>query len=81
MDVAKFKKKPLMGILRGVELGQIAPLMDTIVSSGLEVVEITMNTKNAPQLIRQAVRLSGNRLAIGAGTVLNMQNLKAALKL
>jgi len=69
-----------MGILRGVTLSQIAPLMEVIISSGLETIEITMNTKNAPQLIRQAVKISKNRLVIGAGTVLNMRDLKVALK-
>jgi 2-dehydro-3-deoxyphosphogluconate aldolase/(4S)-4-hydroxy-2-oxoglutarate aldolase len=79
MDLARFKKKPLMGILRGVEPGQIAPLIDTIISAGLETIEITMNTKNAPQLIRKAKKISSGRLTIGAGTVLNMRSLKSAL--
>lgn len=79
MDIAKFKKKPLMGILRGVELSELEPLVEAILSSGLEAVEITMNTKDAKQLIRQAKKLSGARLMIGAGTVLNMDNLIAAL--
>ncbi len=69
-----------MGILRGVSLNQITPLVETIISSGLETIEITMNTQNAPQLIRQAIKVSKNRLVIGAGTVLNMRDLKTALK-
>ncbi|MEK6715098.1 MAG: bifunctional 4-hydroxy-2-oxoglutarate aldolase/2-dehydro-3-deoxy-phosphogluconate aldolase [Candidatus Omnitrophota bacterium] len=79
MDVARFKKKPLMGILRGVELAIFAPLIETICSSGLETIEITMNTENAPQLIRKAVKLSKSKLMLGAGTVLNMESLKTAL--
>lgn len=79
MDVARFRKKPLMGILRGVELGQIESLVDTVISSGLEAIEITMNTSNAAELIRKAVKLSSGRLMVGAGTVLNMEALKSAL--
>ncbi len=79
MDIARFKKKPLMGILRGIELSWIKPLIETAVSSGLETIEITMNTKDAPQLIRQAVKLSRGRLMVGAGTVLGMDSLKKAL--
>lgn len=79
MDVARFKEKPLMGILRGIEPGIIEPLVETVISTGLETIEITMNTKGAPSLIRKAVGASDNKLMIGAGTVLNMDSLKQAL--
>ena len=67
MDIARFKKLPIMGILRGVDESSIAPLVEAIGSAGLETVEITMNTKNAGQLISAAVKISGHRLMIGAG--------------
>lgn len=79
MDVAQFKKKPAMGILRGVELRQIEPLIETVISSGLETLEITMNSKNAAQLIRITRKISQNRLMLGAGTVLSIDSLKQAL--
>lgn len=79
MDVARFKEKPLMGILRGIEPGIIEPLVETVISAGLETIEITMNTEGAPGLIRKAVGVSNNKLMIGAGTVLNMDSLKQAL--
>ena len=68
-----------MGILRGVEADVIDPLMETVISAGLETIEITMNTKGAAGLIRKANKASQKRLAIGAGTVLNMDSLKSAL--
>ncbi len=79
MDVKEFKKQPLLGILRGVNLEQIEPLMEAIISSGLKTIEITMNTEGAPQLIRKAKKLTHKRLALGAGTVLDMRSLKSAL--
>ena len=79
MDVRRFKKLPVMGILRGVELDLLEPLIETVISCGLETIEITMNTENAAELIRKAVTLSGKRLMIGAGTVLNTGSLKSAL--
>ena len=39
-----------------------------------------MNSTNASSLIKKAVRLYGQKLIIGAGTVLNMKDLKTALK-
>lgn len=79
MDLARFKRKPVMGILRGITREEVGPLFATIEQSGLETVEITMNTDGACGLIEQAVKLSGDKLMIGAGTVLDLDQLKAAL--
>ncbi|MCP4614229.1 MAG: bifunctional 4-hydroxy-2-oxoglutarate aldolase/2-dehydro-3-deoxy-phosphogluconate aldolase [Planctomycetes bacterium] len=79
MDISQFKKLPIMGILRGVESDIIEPLTETIVSSGLRTIEITMNTPGAPNLIRQMSKVADGRLTIGAGTVLTMDDLQQAL--
>jgi len=80
MEIARFKRLPVMGILRGVDLDLIEPLMETVMSSGLETVEITMNAKDAAESIKKAVRICGKgRLTVGAGTVIDMASLKAAL--
>lgn len=79
MKIERFKKLPLMGILRGIELGAIEPLVETIISSGLETIEITMNTESALQLLKRAVAVARKELVIGAGTVLTMDDLKSAL--
>ncbi len=79
MDVVKFKQLPIIGILRGIEPGILEPLIAAIEIAGLKTIEITMNTANAAGLIRQAAGLSKGRLALGAGTVLNMDDLKSAL--
>jgi len=79
MDVTKFKQKPIMGILRGIELEQIEPLIEAVISGGLETLEITMNTEGASQLIRTASKIAQKRLMLGAGTVLDMDSLKTAL--
>lgn len=79
MDIQKFKKLPILGILRGVEQDVIEPLTEAIAAAGLETVEITMNTPKAAELIKTMVKVSNKRLAIGAGTVLNAETLKSAL--
>jgi 2-dehydro-3-deoxyphosphogluconate aldolase/(4S)-4-hydroxy-2-oxoglutarate aldolase len=78
MDVARFKTKPLLGILRGVELEQLEPLLESAVAGGLETLEITMNTQGAPQLIERACEIAAGALTIGAGTVLDLDDLKCA---
>jgi 2-dehydro-3-deoxyphosphogluconate aldolase/(4S)-4-hydroxy-2-oxoglutarate aldolase len=79
MDIAKFQEKPFLGILRGIESDALEPLFETIISSGLKAIEITMNTPGAAALIRKAVKISQGKLMIGAGTVLNAQSMQEAL--
>jgi 2-dehydro-3-deoxyphosphogluconate aldolase/(4S)-4-hydroxy-2-oxoglutarate aldolase len=79
MEIGKFKQLPLLGILRGIEAKIVEPLVETVVASGLKTIEITMNTVDAPGLIRRAVKAANGRLVVGAGTVLTMDDLYAAL--
>jgi len=80
VDLKAFRKKPLLGILRGITSSELQPLFETIVASGLQAVEITMNTKGATGLIKNAVMRYGKQLMIGAGTVLTLKDLKDALR-
>jgi 2-dehydro-3-deoxyphosphogluconate aldolase / (4S)-4-hydroxy-2-oxoglutarate aldolase len=79
MDISRFKKLPVMGILRGVALESIEPLIEAVIGSGLETIEITMNSKGASGLIKKALSVCAKRLTIGAGTVIDMTSLKSAL--
>ncbi len=79
MDIVKFKKLPVMGILRGIKADVVEPLVDSMVSAGLGTIEITMNTLQAEKLIKKMKKASGRRLSVGAGTVLNIEDLKKAL--
>jgi len=79
MNLREFKNLPIIGILRGVEEPLIEPLIDTAFTAGLRTLEITMNTKDAPTLIKKMVKASKGRIFVGAGTVLSMRGLKDAL--
>jgi 2-dehydro-3-deoxyphosphogluconate aldolase/(4S)-4-hydroxy-2-oxoglutarate aldolase len=79
MDVNIFKKLPVLGILRGVDINSIEPLVEAAKQSGLKALEITMNTPNAPDAIKRARRVAGNDVALGAGTVVSERSLKLAL--
>lgn len=79
MNLDRFRELPIMGILRGIQLESIEPMVEAVLSSGLQTIEITMNTTGAPDLIRRAVKCAQGRLMIGAGTVLTAEHLKVAL--
>jgi 2-dehydro-3-deoxyphosphogluconate aldolase/(4S)-4-hydroxy-2-oxoglutarate aldolase len=79
VNIDRFKQFPIMGILRGVEPDIIEPLTDTVISSGLQTIEIAMNTPAATELIRQMVKSADGTLTVGAGTVLTTDDLHQAL--
>jgi 2-dehydro-3-deoxyphosphogluconate aldolase/(4S)-4-hydroxy-2-oxoglutarate aldolase len=79
MNVGRFKKLPILGILRSGTNTPVEGLIEAVVSSGLETIEIAMNSGDAASLIRRAVKASNKRLMIGAGTVLTSDILREAL--
>ena len=79
MDVDRFKALPLMGILRGVDAGDIEQLLETVINAGLETVEITMNTPGASDIISKSVNAAGGRISVGAGTVLSLDDMERAV--
>ncbi len=79
MNIKEFKKLPVLGIVRGVPADCLEPLIEAVIAGGLKTLEITMNTKGAPALIKHAVKVAHGRLTIGAGTVLTEDDLSEAV--
>jgi 2-dehydro-3-deoxyphosphogluconate aldolase/(4S)-4-hydroxy-2-oxoglutarate aldolase len=79
MDIEAFKTQPFIGILRGIEAKSLLQVLDASTAAGLAHLEITLNTPNALDLIRQARSHAGTELSIGAGTVLTLDAMKQAL--
>jgi 2-dehydro-3-deoxyphosphogluconate aldolase/(4S)-4-hydroxy-2-oxoglutarate aldolase len=69
-----------MGILRGGDISVVDDLVRALVAAGLETLEITLNTPGAPAMIRRAREAAGEKIMIGAGTVLDRAGLEAALE-
>jgi 2-dehydro-3-deoxyphosphogluconate aldolase/(4S)-4-hydroxy-2-oxoglutarate aldolase len=79
MDLANFKRLPLLGILRGIGKDDCGPLAEAVVASGLETIEVALNTPGACGLIKEIRSQAKARLCVGAGTVLSRDQLKQAL--
>jgi 2-dehydro-3-deoxyphosphogluconate aldolase/(4S)-4-hydroxy-2-oxoglutarate aldolase len=78
MDIEKFKRSPILGILRDIDLESVEPLVEASILAGLKTIEITMNTRGAATLIEKAVAVGGKRITVGAGTVLSVKSLVTA---
>ncbi|MBI3785553.1 MAG: bifunctional 4-hydroxy-2-oxoglutarate aldolase/2-dehydro-3-deoxy-phosphogluconate aldolase, partial [Deltaproteobacteria bacterium] len=79
MDLERFRRLPLLGILRGIAAADVVPLANVAADAGLPAIEVTMNTTGAAGLIRQLNEAAKGRLMVGAGTVLCLDDFDAAV--
>lgn len=80
MTITDFESLPLLAILRGITKDMIEPIADVCTQTGIKAVEITMNTKYAPELISILKLDAKNKFLVGAGTVLTLADLDKAIK-
>lgn len=74
------KKMPVIGILRDIPLGQEKECVRTSVAQGLTLIEVTMNTKNAIEILKTLKEAAKEtELVVGAGTVRTLEELNLAL--
>ena len=77
-DLSLFEKKPVLGIIRGIEEDSLPGLLQVAYTGGLRFLEITLNTPGALLLIKKAVELFPD-FCIGAGTVLSAESTQKAI--
>lgn len=69
----------LVAIVRIKEPSELVKVAEAIEAGGVRVIEFTMNTPNALEAIGQLAREKGDRILLGAGTVLDPETGRAAL--
>lgn len=70
---------PVIGILRGIDADFFGSLMDAAFESGLQAIEVTMNTAHAEAIIAdQRPRVPEGRF-LGMGTIRNLDEAKRAI--
>jgi 2-dehydro-3-deoxyphosphogluconate aldolase/(4S)-4-hydroxy-2-oxoglutarate aldolase len=71
---------PVIGIVRGVDAAYFHGIMDTSFASGLQAIEITMNTENALEIVSlHRPSLPSGKL-LGMGTIRNLAEAKKAVE-
>jgi len=68
---------PLVAILRGLTVADSEPVLEGLIEAGFTIAEIPLNRPGALDAIELAARNYGDRLLIGAGTVLTVENVDA----
>lgn len=70
----------IIAIIRGVEQRHIRQLAEALLAGGISVMEVTLNTAGATGMIRELQQEYGDRMFIGAGTVLDLEDAQTALQ-
>ena len=77
-DLILFEKKPVLGIIRGMDEESLPGVLEAAFSGGLRFLEFTLNTPSAFLLIKKAIEQFPD-LCIGAGTVLSAESAQKAV--
>ena len=69
----------VVAILRGCDPAHILPTAEALYKGGIRLLEITLNSRDALNAIRETNTRLGDKLLIGAGTVLSADEAEAAI--
>ena len=69
----------VVAIVRSPDAAQLVEVARAVADGGVTVVEITMTVPDALDVLRQVRRALGDRVLLGAGTVLDPETARAAL--
>jgi 2-dehydro-3-deoxyphosphogluconate aldolase/(4S)-4-hydroxy-2-oxoglutarate aldolase len=69
----------LIPVLRAQSAAESLQLADAIAAGGVPVLEVTMTVPGAIEVIRQIVEHSGDRILVGAGTVMDPETARACM--
>jgi len=70
---------PVIGILRGVDSAFFKSVMETSYASGLQAIEITMNTDDALNIVSSNIPKVPPGKLLGMGTIRNLEEAKMAV--
>ena len=72
-------KHKIVAIIRGARPGDVIDIVQALRAGGIYAVEITLNSDNALQVIKEVASAVQNQMLVGAGTVLNASSALAAI--
>ncbi|MCB6182708.1 2-dehydro-3-deoxy-6-phosphogalactonate aldolase [Leeia sp. TBRC 13508] len=70
-----FQQMPLIAILRGVTPDDVVPIAQVLYEAGWRIVEVPLNSPSPFASIARLVEAFGDRMLIGAGTVLTVEDV------
>ena len=72
-------KEKVTAIVRGIPADKVCPVADALLAGGVHCIEVTFNTPGAADMIRVLKHSYGDKMLVGAGTVLDTETCKTAI--
>src|SRR5438874_11911098 len=69
----------IVAVVRSPDSRQLVEVAQALAEGGVTVIEITMSVPNALEVLRQVREALGDRILLGAGTVLDPETARAVL--
>ena len=69
----------IVAVVRSPDSQQLVETVRALLDGGVNVVEITMTVPDALDVVRQVRKALGDRILLGAGTILDPETARAAL--
>ncbi len=78
-DLSRVLESGIVAVVRFSDPGPLVDVMRALADGGVTVAEVTFTVPNAIDVIREAKRQLGDRVLLGAGTVLDTETARAAI--
>src|SRR5258705_10032264 len=72
-------KNKLVAIIRGADPADVLKIVQALADGGIMTVEVTMNSQGALKVIEELNTKAGDKMLVGAGTVLDAAMAKEAI--
>lgn len=78
-DLSRVLKLGIVAILRAPSGEVLADVADALVAGGIDVIEVTFTVPKADQVLQKVADRLGDRILLGAGTILDTETARIAL--
>src|SRR5690242_13101068 len=69
----------IIAIIRGANPADVSKIAEALYAGGIRILEITMNSAEPLRVIKELKEKMGDRMIIGAGTVLDAESARKAV--
>lgn len=74
------KETAVIAIIRGISTGSLKNVVDALYEGGVKCIEVTANTDDALSMVSLIAEQYGDRVVVGAGTVVDGEKAKEFIK-